>query len=53
MKKARRFKKKLALRVTKRKIESVFSVDLIGKEYFEKVQKLVKRFFRLPRTMNE
>lgn len=42
MKKARKFKKSLAPNKRQRKIESVLSVELIGKEYFLKINGLWK-----------
>lgn len=42
MTKARKFKKKLAPKSNKRKIESVLSVELIRKEYLEKINNFRK-----------
>lgn len=43
MAKARRFKKKLASKSSKRKIESILSVELIRKETLEKIRELWKK----------
>jgi hypothetical protein len=43
MGKSRKFKKKLAPKVTRTKNEPVLSVNIIGKEYFKRVKELVLR----------